>query len=167
MTDKSNLVQQDQTPAYHENPPVQGPYNTQAPSAYQAIHYPPQPYPQQYAGAPYHPATNVMTVTAPQPAHRVEHVDDNMVISIVSLFFCFILGIFAILKSQEARDHKARGCYDMARVAARTAKQIAIIGIVIGCIGIVMAFFFLFVLPSLIYASVSNDISNNFSDDSY
>ncbi|KAK3783682.1 hypothetical protein RRG08_025306 [Elysia crispata] len=152
MEGKSNLAYTDMpanNPAYN---PSNNPDGFQQPPAYEL---PSQPtlYPKPY-GAPQYPS-NVTVVTVPPQRQNVQHVEDNMVISIVSLFFCCILGIFAIIKAQEAKDHIARGNYDMARMAARTAKNLAIIGIVLGCIGVVIGIVLGVVLPLVVYTSIS------------
>ncbi|GFR84604.1 interferon-induced transmembrane protein [Elysia marginata] len=103
------------------------------------------------------PAPNVSVVSGPFPSQTVQWVDDNLTISIVSLFFCCLLGIFAVLKSSEAKDAQQRGDYNTAVTSARKAKKLAVSAIVIGIILAVVGFVGGVVVRLALYASLQND----------
>jgi len=58
-----------------------------------------------------------------------------MVWSIISIFLCWILAIFAIIKSSEVNTKLAQGDYLGAKQASDTAKTLNIIALVIGIFG--------------------------------
>ncbi|RUS82244.1 hypothetical protein EGW08_009982 [Elysia chlorotica] len=146
-----------ETKSFQEDPvypqltnPSYNPDEAQPPPPYEPPAQQPeaQTYPQQCT----YPS-NVSVVTVPAQLQNVQAVDDNMMLSIVSLFFCCILGIFAIIKSSEARDHKLKGRYHQAESAARSARTIAMVGIVVGSISALIGIVMAIVFPLVIFAS--------------
>ncbi|XP_022086921.1 uncharacterized protein LOC110977264 [Acanthaster planci] len=75
------------------------------------------------------PATHVMI-----PRAAVEPCPpDNMILAIiVTVFFCLILGIFAIMKSLDVKKLWAVGDVTGARRAAQASKRLSVLGLVIG-----------------------------------
>ena len=59
-------------------------------------------------------------------------VNSHMVLSVVSIFFCLILGIIAIVYSNKSKNSYNMGDYNGAVSNANTAKILAIIGIIVG-----------------------------------
>ncbi|KAK3705049.1 hypothetical protein RRG08_006955 [Elysia crispata] len=119
--------------------------------------YPPQQQPQQYGYPPAQttvvPAPQVITVD--RSGQGQGDVQDNMVIAIVSVFFCFILGIIAIVKANKAKEHLMRGDVDSARRDSRLARQLAIAGIAIGLGGVALLIFLFFILPLIGFGIVA------------
>lgn len=70
----------------------------------------------------------------PEPPY-FEYVDSQIQIAIVSLFCCFMIGISAIVKSCESKEYGLRKEYNSARKVARTAKEWAVVAIILGGIG--------------------------------
>ncbi|GFO50668.1 interferon-induced transmembrane protein [Plakobranchus ocellatus] len=99
--------------------------------------------------------SNITIVHAPVASEPEQHVDDNMIISIVSLFCCCIIGIFAIIKAQESKESLRRREYSKAREASQTAKKLAIAAIVLGVIGISLGIFLGVILPLILVSSVA------------
>ncbi|KAK3783681.1 hypothetical protein RRG08_025305 [Elysia crispata] len=133
---------------------------TNQPPAYQPPAYELQTYQAQQQS---HIATQYPSnVPVPLQQQNVQYVDDNMAISVVSLFFCCILGIFAVIKAQEAKNHAARGNYSIAQEAAKTAQKVAILAISLGCIGVVISFVLGIVLPLVVFGSLSDEHNDVF-----
>ncbi|KAK3766178.1 hypothetical protein RRG08_025179 [Elysia crispata] len=89
--------------------------------------YPAQP---QGAGQP----TVVMVAPQAQVMSGGNQVQDNMIISIVSIFFCCILGIIATIKASGSKEALKRGDIVTAQQQSTTARKLAIAAIIIGCI---------------------------------
>ncbi|MGW4062856.1 CD225/dispanin family protein [Amycolatopsis sp. NPDC004747] len=54
------------------------------------------------------------------------------------IFLCWILAIFAIMKSNEVGTYKMQGNYAMAEQASRTTKTLCLIATIIGALGCVL-----------------------------
>ncbi|GFO01035.1 interferon-induced transmembrane protein [Plakobranchus ocellatus] len=122
-----------------EQPP---PYDDPAANAQLQQPYPQQPQPHAQYGYGYgHPVqqqqTNqntVVVMSQPTPQPAPVYVQDNMVISIVSIFFCCLCGIIATVQASDSRNALRRGDISSAQRLSRTARKWAITGIVVGCI---------------------------------
>ncbi|KAK3783021.1 hypothetical protein RRG08_015361 [Elysia crispata] len=162
MDEKTECTQKGQQPppyetySQHTNVPQQQTAGYQQTQGYQQPQYLPNQQPYQGNQYPQAPG-NVTMVVSPYPPQTVGWVNDNLAISIVSLFFCCILGIFAVIKSSEAKDAQQRGDYNTAVVAARKAKNLAVAAIIIGIIVGVIAFVIGIVARLVIYTSYDND----------
>ncbi|XP_046856836.1 cysteine-rich and transmembrane domain-containing protein 1-like isoform X3 [Xenia sp. Carnegie-2017] len=110
------------------------------PQGYPAQGYPPQGYPlQQLAGMTQEQQnTTVLVQKQPQTATVVKTLpilNDYMGLSVFAcLFCCWPVGIFAIIKSRESRNHYNAGNYDEAMRSAKTARNLAVIAIICGII---------------------------------
>ncbi|GFS12283.1 interferon-induced transmembrane protein [Elysia marginata] len=93
-------------------------------------------------------------VVAPQQvvmAREGEHVEDNMVIAIISIFFCCILGLVATFKANSAKNLKTQpGGLEQAKRDANSAKKLAIAAIITGCVIIFLTIFVTFILPLIL-----------------
>ncbi|CAD5126842.1 DgyrCDS14874 [Dimorphilus gyrociliatus] len=70
----------------------------------------------------------------PQRAVVVQqpYVPDNLIWSIISLFFCLLTGLVALSLSMASRRAKEEGNYQEAKARASSAKSLAIVSIIIG-----------------------------------
>uniref|UniRef100_UPI00397E9E1C CD225/dispanin family protein n=1 Tax=Salmonella sp. s54925 TaxID=3159674 RepID=UPI00397E9E1C len=85
--------------------------------------------------------TVVMTQPSVVTTAVIPYVNDNMGLSIFScLCCCWIIGIFAIMKSSEARNLYVAGDYNGAMMAAQTARNLSIAAIVCGISGATIYF---------------------------
>ncbi|XP_011408532.1 PREDICTED: tumor suppressor candidate 5 homolog [Amphimedon queenslandica] len=66
------------------------------------------------------------TLTEPSP--------DYLGLSICAIFCCWIIAIFAIMKSMETRTYNQSGDYDKALQASSQAKSYSIVAIILGLI---------------------------------
>ncbi|GFS21162.1 interferon-induced transmembrane protein [Elysia marginata] len=82
------------------------------------------------------PATQPMTID-----RDGDPVQDNFILSVASIFCCFILGIIATLKAQNSRDKLSSGDISGARRDSADARKLAISSIVCGCIIVVFVIF--------------------------
>ncbi|XP_046856830.1 metacaspase-1-like [Xenia sp. Carnegie-2017] len=106
------------------------------PQGYTLPDYTPQDYtlpdytPQGYTQKNY--SLQTVAENQPQPAAETNPViNDHMTLSIVSfLCCCWPIGIFAIIKSREARNRSVAGDYEGAIASAYIAKNLAVIAIV-------------------------------------
>ncbi|RUS73064.1 hypothetical protein EGW08_019179 [Elysia chlorotica] len=128
--------------AQGEQPP---PYSNEKPTAEPQLQ--PQPYPQPqlqpqpYGGygypnqppAPGQPAV-VMVAPEAQVMKAGPEVEDNMIISIVSIFFCCLLGIIATIKASDSKEALKRGDIETAQRQASTAGKLAKAAIIIGIV---------------------------------
>ncbi|KAK3783024.1 hypothetical protein RRG08_015364 [Elysia crispata] len=90
--------------------------------------YPPQ-FPQQYYTA--EPGGPRLIVVGLPPPHEQE-IKDYLLLSILSFFCCWFVGVIAIAKSFQVKNQIARGDYVGAQAASQTAKSIALLGIATG-----------------------------------
>ncbi|GFR90997.1 proline-rich transmembrane protein 1-like [Elysia marginata] len=88
------------------------------------------PQPSAGSGQP----TVVMVAPEPQVMNAGAHVQDNMVISIISIFFCCILGIIATIKASDSKEALKRGDVAQAEEQSNSARKLALAAIVIGCV---------------------------------
>ncbi|XP_046856835.1 cysteine-rich and transmembrane domain-containing protein 1-like isoform X2 [Xenia sp. Carnegie-2017] len=121
-------------------PPQGYPPQSYPPQGYPAQGYPPQGYPlQQLAGMTQEQQnTTVLVQKQPQTATVVKTLpilNDYMGLSVFAcLFCCWPVGIFAIIKSRESRNHYNAGYYDEAMRSSITARNLAVIAIICGII---------------------------------
>ncbi|RUS81639.1 hypothetical protein EGW08_010602 [Elysia chlorotica] len=113
--------------------------------------YPPQPPPQYYQGQP---------GVVPQPQTMIiqregEQVQDNLVIAIVSIFFCCIIGIIATIKASNSKDSVRRGDIAKAQEESVSARKLAIAAIITGIVIAAISIFVNVILP-LILVGVSS-----------
>ncbi|XP_028402621.1 spore coat protein SP85-like [Dendronephthya gigantea] len=121
----------DQTKAY--------PMQTAAPYPQQGVPpgYPPQGaapgYTTQGVGVTGYHQHNQTTIITQQPTSGViihtTQPPDFMVVSIISMFCCFFIGIFAVLKSMRSRDLFRQGDYAGAQEVGMQAKKLAYVSI--------------------------------------
>ncbi|KAK3743656.1 hypothetical protein RRG08_030778 [Elysia crispata] len=125
MTSKTSPPEFGKNPQSYpaENPP---PYPTQSATPYANFS---QQYTQPTVTV-YSNASHYGSMPA-SSSWRNDNVEDNMVISIVSIFFCCILGVVATVKSMESREAARRGDITKAQVSSRTAKGCAIAAIIL------------------------------------
>ncbi|XP_046856815.1 cell death-inducing p53-target protein 1 homolog isoform X8 [Xenia sp. Carnegie-2017] len=126
--------------------PAQGyPPQGYPPQGYPAQGYPPQGYPpqgyplQQLAGMTQEQQNKTVLVQKQPQLVAVTImnpiVNDHMGLSIFAcLCCCWPIGIFAIIKSSESKNHYHAGNYDEAKRSAKTARNLAIIAIICGII---------------------------------
>lgn len=123
---------------------VHGDTNTHGYQGYAPPHQPPPPqYYPQGAGQP-------VVVPPPQPLviqREGEYVQDNMVIAIVSIFFCCILGIVATIKASNSKDSLRRGDIDKAKDESVSARKLAIAAIITGIVIVALVIFITVILP--------------------
>ncbi|GFO01038.1 proline-rich transmembrane protein 1 [Plakobranchus ocellatus] len=104
----------------------------------------------------------VMSQPTPQPAPV--YVQDNMVISIISIFFCCLLGIIATVQASESRDSLRRGDVASAQRLSRSARKLAIAGIVVGSVCAGLSILFSILVPIIVVSSADNSYSYSSSD---
>ncbi|KAK3720698.1 hypothetical protein RRG08_057169 [Elysia crispata] len=115
--------------------------------------------PAEYAPGPHQPLypQPQTVIVAPQPVvmtREGDQVPDNLVIAIISIFFCCILGIVATLKANNAKNLKNQpGGLEQAKRDSAAAKKWAIAAIITGSVILFLTIFFTFILP-LILAGV-------------
>lgn len=128
--------------AYMQDEGHPPPYNPNAAAPGEPQPYP-QPYPQPqvqpqggygYAPQPGQASNTSVVVVAPQSQtmHSGAQVQDNMIISIVSIFFCCILGIIATIKASDSKEAVRQGNIAKAEQDSALARKLAIAAIVIG-----------------------------------
>lgn len=85
-----------------------------------------------YPHAPSHATTTVITQ---QPGQVLIHAQfpppDNLGLSIISMFCCFCIGIFALLKSLKSRELYRLGDHSGAQEMGMAARRMATIGIIV------------------------------------
>ncbi|CAB4038626.1 proline-rich transmembrane 1-like [Paramuricea clavata] len=129
---------QDQPKAYPVQPGA-APYPQQGiPPGYGQPGYPIQGaaagYTTQAVGVAYHPHAQTTIITQ-QPTHGAVIIHntapppDYMVVSIISMFCCFCIGIFAMLKSIRSRELYRAGDHAGAQEMGLRAKKLANVGI--------------------------------------
>lgn len=103
--------------------------------------------------APLYPQAQTVVV-APQAVvmtREEDRVEDNMVIAIVSIFFCCILGLIATFKANSAKNLKHQpGGLEQAKRDSASAKKLAIAAIITGCFCIFLTIFITFILPLIV-----------------
>ncbi|KAK3766191.1 hypothetical protein RRG08_025191 [Elysia crispata] len=129
ISTKLRIMQGEETKGYNPDMPGQG--------------YPPHPPPQYYQG---------QTVVVPQPQPMIiqregDQVQDNLVISIISIFFCCILGIIATVKASNSKDSLRRGEIAKAQEESVSARKLAIAAIITGIVIFALVIFINVILP--------------------
>ncbi|KAK3783025.1 hypothetical protein RRG08_015364 [Elysia crispata] len=122
-----------------EKPPVQKQPEQQQPQQQpsQQQQWQEQPYPQQYQQdypqryPPQFPQQYYTAEPGLPPPHEQE-IKDYLLLSILSFFCCWFVGVIAIAKSFQVKNQIARGDYVGAQAASQTAKSIALLGIATG-----------------------------------
>ncbi|MDT7798786.1 MAG: hypothetical protein QOI78_2219 [Actinomycetota bacterium] len=66
------------------------------------------------------------------------------------IFLCWILAIFAIMKSNEVQTYKMQGNYMMAEQASKTTKTLCLIASIIGGLGCVFAIIWIIVAATAV-----------------
>ncbi|CAD5126510.1 DgyrCDS14621 [Dimorphilus gyrociliatus] len=98
-------------------------------------------YPQPVLAQPVSSTVNNQ-VYVQQPNHLVVHkspVPDTLILSIISMVFCIILGLVALILSLQSRKSRDIGQVEEARKKARYAKCFAFAAIIVSVILIVIA----------------------------
>ena len=157
----SYSVTQDQPKAY----PIQAggaPYPHQgAPPAYGHPGYPVQGaatgYTTQAVGVAYHPHAQTTIITQ-QPVHGAVIIHaapppDYLAVSIISMFCCFCIGIFALLKSIRSREMYRAGDHAGAQEMGLRARKLANIGIFVA----ICVYVSIVVLRIIISITVNSD----------
>ncbi|TVT52322.1 CD225/dispanin family protein [Amycolatopsis rhizosphaerae] len=114
--------------------PGYGPPSGGLPAPYSQGAYPQQPYPQQpYAQSPYPQGYAQPGFAAPGQV-----IPNYKGWAIGSIFLCWIVAIFAIMKSNEVDNYLAQGNLPMAQQASQSAKTLCLVATIIGAAGIVI-----------------------------
>ncbi|KAK3766176.1 hypothetical protein RRG08_025177 [Elysia crispata] len=123
----SGYVHGEHPPPYNDKKHQGEPQPEPQTQPYGGYGYPAQP---QGAGQP----TIVMVAPEAQVMNDEDQIQDNTVISVVSIFFCCILGIIATIKASDSKESLQRGDIVMAQRQSTTARKLAISAIILGCI---------------------------------
>jgi hypothetical protein len=72
---------------------------------------------------------------------KLDYIDDYLFLSIFNLFFCFFLGIPALIFSIQSRKHKRNQHFNESRINSILSKKFNIASLIVGSIILILIFF--------------------------
>ena len=104
------------------------------------------------------PGIKIAKIISPTNDFKYDNDDDYLFLSMFNLFFCLIIGIPAIIFSIRSRNQVKDGRFTEARKNSKIAKNLNMIGLVIGTIALIALISVNFYLSSNIFKEMNHKI---------